>query len=147
MAQTLPRATMTNVTLSTCYTCHMAVNPDQFKATPELWHGSPHYFRSGDTVEPRVRTGEVTAPGEKLAWASPDWHYAALHARVKAEDNPQGSLFLPVNKVEPIGPMVRSKGSPYGRNPNKSSRKGFKVVGHQTWVKDSGERWGSTERI
>lgn len=67
------------------------VSPQQFK----LYHGGPHHFAIGDTVNP-------TSPsngGTPVAYASKDPNDAGFFGIVKGNMGPQLPLFVPVYEV------------------------------------------------
>lgn len=73
----------------------MTLSPEQFK----LYHGTAHYFKEGENIEPK-NIGESYTAGLK-AFASPSMDVAREVAGHRAYR--ENMLFAPVYEVDPLG--------------------------------------------
>jgi hypothetical protein len=102
----------------------------------KLYHGSPHWFAEGDTVNP-------THGDKPVAYASNDRNDAALFGIAKANRGPFGTqlpLFVPVYEVSSPDAKTTKGGGLF-----KSSKTGFRVDKLHGYVRAAGDDEQSTK--
>lgn len=72
---------------------------------PALFHGTAHWFQTGDTVDPTVPATGIAA--HSAAWGTHSLDSAAQYAAAKASKQDQPPLFAPVYEVEPSSTDLR----------------------------------------
>lgn len=115
-----------------------------------LFHGTAHWFRPGDIVNPTVpATGIVS---HAAAWGTPYLEVAAHYSAHKSSKASQPPLFSPIYEVEPISDdivpnkpaprmeaMLRKDGFTLGTNQSVGDRRGMRVKGLAGYASYEGE--------
>jgi hypothetical protein len=102
--------------------------------TKKLYHGSPHWFAEGDTVDP-------THGDPAVAYASSDRNDAALFGIAKANRGPEKQLplFVPVYEVSSPDAKLARRGGLFT-----VSKSGFRVDKIHGYVRTAGDDDQST---
>lgn len=114
----------------------------------ELFHGTAHWFRPGDVVDPTVpATGRVD---HAAAWGTPNKQVAASYSAQKSNMSVQPPLFSPFFAVAPMGSvvpnnptpglnrMLSSRGEVLHKNHSVGARGGMRVLGIAGFADSSG---------
>lgn len=98
-----------------------------------LFHGTAHWFRPGDRVNPTVpATGIVS---DAAAWGTPHLEVAAHYSAHKSSKASQPPLFSPIYEVETTSDQLRT----HPKIDSVGDRKGMRVKGLAGYASYEGE--------
>lgn len=99
-----------------------------------LFHGTAHWFRTGEVVNPSVPVTGIAA--DAAAWGTPHADVAAHYSAYKASQSDHPPLFSPVYEVEPTSDQLRT----HPKIDSVGDRQGMRVKGLAGYASFDGEK-------